>query len=46
LEKSVGLKIDESIIKKAKMQALKDDKTLKRYIVDLIMADIKKKEKE
>ena len=46
MEKSVGLKIDESIIKKAKMQALKDDNTLKQYIVDLIMADIKKKEKE
>lgn len=46
MEKPVGLRIEESIIKAAKMQALKDDKKLKQYIIDLIMADIEKKEKE
>ena len=45
VEKPVGLRIEESIIKAAKMQALKDDKTLKQYIIDLIMADIEKKKK-
>ena len=46
LEKPVGLRIEESIIKAAKMQALKEDKTLKQYIIDLIMADIEKKKGE
>ena len=46
LEKPVGLRIEESIIKAAKMQALKEDKTLKKYIIDLIMADIEKKKGE
>ena len=42
-EKGINIKVDEDLYKEIKFRALKLDKTLKDYILDLIKEDLNKK---
>ncbi|HEY5588236.1 MAG TPA: hypothetical protein VIK86_04680 [Candidatus Paceibacterota bacterium] len=46
MAKEIHFEVDEKFYLEVKMQALRKGKFLKKYIVDLIVADLKKTEGE
>ena len=44
LAKSITIRLDEDLQKAAKMQALKEDKTLQDYVIELLTKDLKAKD--
>lgn len=44
--KIVNFQTEDDLHKKMKMKALKEDKTLKQYIIDLIQEDLQKEKEQ
>lgn len=42
-ERNIGFKVDEDLYRKIKIKIAEEDKTLKEYIIELILRDLETK---